>query len=59
MSFINYLKETKDEVSHVSWPTHKQALTYTGLVIGISAVAAIFLAVFDFVFELGLNWFIK
>jgi preprotein translocase subunit SecE len=57
-NFIDYLKETKDEVSHVSWPTHKQAITYTALVIGISVVVAVLLAVFDYVFGLGLDWFI-
>jgi preprotein translocase subunit SecE len=56
-NFIDYLKETKDEVSRVSWPTNKQAITYTVLVIGISVVVSIFLAVFDYVFGLGLKWF--
>ena len=58
-NFIDYLKDTKDEISHVSWPTQKQALTYTALVIGISAVVSVFLAVFDYLFGLGLDWFIK
>ncbi len=57
--FIEYLKDTKDEIAHVSWPTQKQALTYTSLVIGISVVVAILLAVFDYVFSLGLDWFLK
>ncbi len=57
--FIEYLKDTKDEVMHVSWPTQKQAATYTALVVGISVVVAVFLALFDYIFSLGLNWFIK
>ncbi len=57
--FIEYLKDTKDEIAHVSWPTQKQALTYTSLVIGISVVVAVLLAVFDYVFSLGLDWFLK
>ncbi len=57
--FIEYLKDTKNEVSRVSWPTQKQAITYTALVIGISIVVSIFLAAFDFVFNYALDWFIK
>lgn len=58
-SFIDYLKDTKEEIGHVSWPTQKQATVYTALVIGISVVVAIFLAAFDFIFSYALNWFIK
>ena len=57
--FIEYLKDTKDEVAHVSWPTQKQAVTYTALVIGVSVIFALLLAFFDFVFSYVLNWFIK
>ncbi len=59
MSFIEYLKDTKDEISHVSWPTQKQAITYTALVVGISVVLALLLALFDFAFGQALDWFIK
>ncbi len=57
--FIDYLKDTKDEVGHVSWPTQKQAVTYTALVIGISVVLSLFLALFDFIFSYALDWFIQ
>jgi preprotein translocase SecE subunit len=57
--FTEYLKDTKEEIMHVSWPTQKQAVTYTVLVIGVSALVAVFLAAFDYIFSLGLNWFIK
>lgn len=57
--FIDYLKDTKEEIAHVSWPTQKQAVTYTALVVGISIVVAIFLAFADFVFSYALDWFIQ
>jgi len=57
--FIDYLKDTKEEIGHVSWPTQRQALVYTALVIGISAVVAIFLAGVDYAFSIGLKWFVK
>jgi|JI10StandDraft_1071094.scaffolds.fasta_scaffold18957_12 preprotein translocase SecE subunit len=56
--FIDYLKDTKEEIGHVSWPTQKQAVTYTALVVGVSVVVAILLALFDAVFNRGLGWFI-
>ncbi len=58
-SFINYIKDTVAEMKHVSWPTNKQATTYTVLVVVVSAVAAVYLGVFDYLFQQGLNWFVK
>ena len=57
--FINYLKDTQAELKHVSWPTQKQSIIYTALVVGISVVVAILVGLFDFVFSRGLDWFIK
>lgn len=47
MGLINYLKETKAEMKHVSWPTGKQAAAYTTLVIVISVLTALMLGLFD------------
>lgn len=47
---INYAKDTKNELRHVSWPTRKQAILYTILVIAISLATAALLGLFDFVF---------
>ncbi len=58
-SFINYLKETKEEMKHVAWPTQRQAIVYTALVVGISILAALFLGIFDFAFTRGIDWFLK
>ncbi len=57
--FINYLKDTYAELRHVSWPTQKQAAVYTALVIVISIIVAIFVGAFDFVFQKGLDWFLR
>lgn len=54
MGFINYIKETKGEMKHVSWPTRKQAITFTIIVVALSALVAIFLGIFDFIFSSGL-----
>ena len=57
--FIDYLKDTQAELRHVSWPTRKQAIVYTALVIGISVIIGIMVGLFDFIFSRGINWFIK
>jgi preprotein translocase subunit SecE len=51
MKLINYIKETKAEMKHVSWPTKRQAITYTILVVIVSALTAAYLGAFDWIFE--------
>jgi preprotein translocase SecE subunit len=51
----NYIAETKEEMKHVSWPTRKQTIMFTLLVILISVGVAAYLGVFDFLFSLGLK----
>lgn len=55
MKLVEYIKETRGEMKHVNWPTRSQALNYTLLVIGLSVVTALFLALADYVFGLGLE----
>ncbi len=57
--FIDYLKDTKAEVKHVSWPTQRQAMVFTVLVVVFSVAVALLLGLADFVFGEGLNWFIS
>ena len=55
MKLVEYIKETRAEMRHVTWPTRKQALNYTFLVIGMSVVVALILAFADKMFALGLE----
>jgi preprotein translocase subunit SecE len=55
MKFIEYIKDTKSEMRHVNWPTRKQAIGFTAIVIGLSVITALFLGFFDFIFSLGLE----
>ena len=57
--FVNYLKDTRAELKHVSWPTQRQAMIFTTLVIGVSIFVSLFLGLFDFIFTEALNWFIS
>ena len=51
MKIKEYLKETRAEFKHVNWPTRKQAIMYTIIVIIISVFIAYFLGLFDFIFS--------
>ena len=42
----------------VNWPTKKETLKYTLIIIGVSVVVAVFLGGFDFIFSTVLNKFI-
>lgn len=48
MKLFDYIKDTKAEMKHVSWPTKKQAVGYTVLVIVISVVVSVYLGILDF-----------
>lgn len=48
MSLINYLKETKEELKEVTWPSKRQTTIWTILVIVISTIVAVFLGAIDF-----------
>ncbi|OGI95439.1 preprotein translocase subunit SecE [Candidatus Nomurabacteria bacterium RIFCSPLOWO2_01_FULL_42_17] len=50
-----YLKETKTELKHVIWPSKRQTLFYTLVVIVLSVLVAYYLGIFDFIFSKGLE----
>jgi preprotein translocase SecE subunit len=56
--FINYLHDTRGELKHVSWPTQRQTIIYTTLVILISIVTSIYLGFFDYLFSQGLQYLV-
>ncbi|MBL7045302.1 MAG: preprotein translocase subunit SecE [Parcubacteria group bacterium] len=58
MKLINYIKDTKGELKHVSWPTRRQAIVFTALVIIISLFTAALLGFFDFSFSYLLENFV-
>lgn len=52
MKIINFLKEVKIEIKKVNWPTRKEAVRYTLIVIAVSLGVAAFLGFFDFIFQI-------
>lgn len=58
MAIIRYIKETGAELKHITWPTKKQTLVYTALIIVISAFVAAYLGFFDWVFTSFVKLFV-
>lgn len=53
-----FLKEVKAEIRKVNWPTTKETIRYTLIVLGVSVVTAVFLGGIDYLFTNFLNRFI-
>ena len=53
--FLTYLRESREELQKVTWPTKKQVFQYTMLVIAISIAVALFLGGLDYLF----GWLLK
>ncbi len=50
MGLFDYLRDTRAELRHVSWPTRQQTINNTILVVAISIVVALFLGALDYGF---------
>ena len=54
-SITGYLKEAYTELKKVQWPTNRETIRSTLVVVGISLAVAAFLGVVDFLLVLGLE----
>ncbi len=50
-----FVREVRQEVSRVTWPTRKETLVTTGLVLGMSVLAALFFLVVDQLIQLAMR----
>lgn len=50
MKGTNYLKDVRAEMKHVSWPTKRQEISYTVMVVVIAFAVAYYLGLFDALF---------
>lgn len=55
---VNYLKETRVEMRKVNWPTRKEAIRYTVMVIAISIGVSLVLGALDYLFTNILKLFV-
>ena len=49
---VGYLRDVRQEIGRVTWPSRKETLITTGLVLALSAVAAVFFLVTDWLIQL-------
>lgn len=54
-NLANYLHSAVSELKKVTWPTKKQTTAYTIAVIAMSIGMALFFAILDYMFNLGLE----
>jgi preprotein translocase subunit SecE len=47
--FVRYFKQTRAELRKVTWPTRREAVRLTLIVLGVTVAMAAFLGVIDFV----------
>ena len=50
-----FIREVRQEVARVTWPTRKETLVTTGLVLALSALAAVFFMVVDWIIAFGMR----
>lgn len=56
--FIEFLKDVRVELSKVAWPTRRDLINYTLVVVALSLTLAVFLGGVDFGLQLLLNKFV-
>lgn len=56
---VTFLKETRDEMKKVTWPTKEEIVRLTALVIAISLIVGLYIGGLDFVFTKTTEMFIK
>jgi preprotein translocase subunit SecE len=56
---IEFLKEARLELKKVSWPSRKELVSATSLVIVVSIIAGLFLGILDIIFSRSVIWIIR
>ncbi len=56
---LSFLKETRDELKKVIWPTQSEVIRLTAVVIVISLIVGLFIGGFDFGLTKGIELLLK
>jgi preprotein translocase subunit SecE len=51
-----FIREVRQETAKVTWPTRKETLVTTGIVLVLSALAALFFLIVDQIIQLIMGW---
>ena len=54
-----YLRETRGELRKVTWPTREESQRLTAIVLGVTAVMAVFLGLLDLIFSNGVESLVR
>jgi preprotein translocase subunit SecE len=55
---LNFFRSVKQEIFKITWPSSKEALMGSVMVIAMAVIASLFFLLLDQVFKLGLNFLI-
>ncbi|HEY0979791.1 MAG TPA: preprotein translocase subunit SecE [Candidatus Paceibacterota bacterium] len=55
MAKLGFLRQTRNEMRHVVWPSRARTVAYTLIIIGLSLALGYFLSGVDSVFRAGLR----
>ncbi len=53
---VQFTREVRQEVAKVTWPSRRETLITTGLVLALSSLAAVFFLVVDQIIQLAMSW---
>lgn len=53
---VQFSREVRQEVAKVTWPSRRETLITTGLVLALSSLAAIFFLLTDQLIQLAMSW---
>lgn len=57
--FSRYMRGVKTELRKVVWPSKKELINYSGLVLLMSAVSALAIFIFDIIINKAFNLFLR
>ena len=58
-ALARYLRETRGELRKVTWPTRQESQRLTAIVLGVTALMALFLGILDFIFSRGIQELVR
>lgn len=58
-ALVRYFRETRGELRKVTWPTREESQRLTAIVLGVTAVMALFLGLLDLIFSNGVESLVR
>jgi len=58
-ALVRYIRETRGELRKVTWPTRQESQRLTAIVLGVTALMALFLGLLDLIFSSGIESLVR